>query len=220
MICNKRIGCLDFIRQGDYIFDVGAHIGDKTVNFIKRGAKVVCIEPQPNCVQFLRMRFKDNPRVTIIEKGLAPQPGKMHLFISTNANFLSTFSEEWQKGRFAAYTWDRTLLVEVATLDEIIKQYRLPKYCKIDVEGFEYQVLQGLHQQIPYVSFEFTIEFLYNAQKCVQYLQDLGYNKFNVVFGENDYFQFSHWVTSENLFSFIESSNDHLLWGDIYTNTM
>lgn len=217
MVKNNILGY--FLKKNDLVFDVGSHEGKKTEIFLQRGAKVVCFEPQPACVEKLLQKFGNIENVIIVQKGLADKPGKMQLSICSVANAISTLSEEWKKGRFADYKWDQTIQVDVTTLDEIIKQYGLPKYCKIDVEGFEYQVIQGLHKPIPYLSFEFTSEFLDNAKKCIQYLQGIGYNEFNVVLGEDDHFKFSNWVNRESLFSFIEreSLNDNLLWGDIYT---
>lgn len=40
---------LDFIDEGDFVFDVGANIGGKTDIFRRKGARVLCIEPQPDC---------------------------------------------------------------------------------------------------------------------------------------------------------------------------
>ena len=64
-------------------------------------------------------------------------------------NTISTFSEEWKQGRFADYKWDRKVIVEVGTLDELSALHGTPKYCKIDVEGFEDRVLTGFFAEAP-----------------------------------------------------------------------
>ncbi len=208
-----------FISEGDLVFDIGAHIGSKADKFLQKGAKVICIEPQPSCVKELHKRFNNNVNVIIIGKGIAAKSGKMLLSICSVAPTISSLSNRWKKGRFSNYEWDQQIEVEVTTLDEVIQQYGVPKYCKIDVEGFEYEVLRGLSKKIPFLSFEFTIEFLDDAKKCIQYLQDIGYSEFNVAFGENNNFNFSKWVSKDILFNYIEkeSLNNDLLWGDIYT---
>ncbi len=40
-----------FVRPGDLVFDVGAHVGDRVASFQRIGARVVAVEPQPAMVQ-------------------------------------------------------------------------------------------------------------------------------------------------------------------------
>jgi hypothetical protein len=62
--------------------------------------------------------------------------------------------------------------VETTTLDDIIRDYGLPFYVKIDVEGYEATVLKSLHRVVPYVSFEVNLpEFLPEAQQCIDILE-------------------------------------------------
>lgn len=205
-----------FVQKGDLIFDVGAFVGSKTDNFLYKNAKVVCIEPQPKYVQELCRKYKDNPNVIIVEKGLSDKPGRMKLLICSEAPAISTFSKKWLKERFSNYKWDQSIEVEISTLDEIIQQYGTPKYCKIDMWGFEYEVLKGLSKPLPYLSFKFTIEFIEDAKKCIELLKNLGYKYFNYIYGEKNEFSISYWVTSEKLFEYLEQSKDENLWGDIY----
>ena len=206
----------NLFKNGDTVFDVGAHIGEKTGVFLAHGAKVICFEPQPDCVKVLRERYGRNTNVVIVEKGLADATGEMELSICSQANTISTFSDQWKKGRFSDYQWDKSISVEVTTLDNAVETYGLPQYVKIDAEGFEYQILCGLSRPIPYISFEFTIEFLDNAKRCVSLLEDLGYNYFNFAIGESSRLVLVEWVSSGMLFEKTEGVDDKLLWGDIY----
>jgi hypothetical protein len=56
---------------------------------------------------------------------------------------------------FARVRWDRSVEVEVATLDGLIAEYGEPAFCKIDVEGFEADVLAGLTRPLRALSFEY-----------------------------------------------------------------
>ena len=206
----------NFVEAGQIIFDVGANIGQKADFFIGIGAKVVCFEPQPNCVEVLHQKYGHNPQVTIVNKGLAEHPGEMQLSISSDLNVLSTFSDKWKTGRFAGVNWDQEVTVEISTLDEMIQLFGCPQFCKIDVEGLEYLVLKGLSQPIPCLSFEFTIEFIDDAKKSIAHLETLGYQKFNLAKGEDSHLALAEWVSSDRLFESISSSNEHQLWGDIY----
>ncbi|MEZ4639278.1 MAG: FkbM family methyltransferase [Caldilineaceae bacterium] len=49
-----------------------------------------------------------------------------------------------RRADFAHVTWDEAIDVPVITLDSLIAQHGVPVFCKIDVEGFEHAVLQGL----------------------------------------------------------------------------
>ncbi len=205
-----------FVTSGSLVFDVGANIGQKIDSYLAREAKIVCFEPQPNCVAILNQKYQNHPNVTIVNKGLAEKPGEMKLSVCDDANVLSTFADHWKTGRFSHVNWEDTILVEVTTLDQMIQQWGKPYFCKIDVEGFEYQVLKGLSQSIPYLCFEFTAEFLDEAKRCVAHLQQLGYKQFNFATGEEQKLTLTDWVSAEDLFAAIIGCNDSLLWGDIY----
>ena len=117
----------------------------------------------------------------------------------------------------SAYKQDQKISVEVTTLDHLIKIYGLPNYIKIDVEGFELDVLLGLSQKAGIISFEFTSEFFDQSTKCLNYLKKIGYNQFNFSIGESRKFYFE-WSNTDNLILKLEneSKNNKLLWGDIY----
>src|SRR5262249_60695009 len=54
--------------------------------------------------------------------------------------------------------WDETAAIEVnvVTLDSLIDEFGVPDYIKIDVEGFDLEVLRGLSQPIALLSVEFN----------------------------------------------------------------
>jgi hypothetical protein len=53
---RRRIDRLysDFVRQGDLVFDIGSHVGDRIGSFRRIGCRVVSVEPQPRLVRILR----------------------------------------------------------------------------------------------------------------------------------------------------------------------
>lgn len=111
------------------------------------------------------------------------------------------------------------------TLDALIAQYGIPAFCKIDVEGFERQVLTGLSQPLPALCYEYAIEFEDEALACARLLQALGDYEFNFAEGQNAKFAFSDWTTNED--EFFDKVRQvpctdwkGLLWGDIYARLM
>jgi FkbM family methyltransferase len=211
-----------FINKNDLCFDVGANIGQFTEVFLKLGAKVVCIEPQEKCLHRLYRSFGKNSNVVIVGKAVGELESSANLMVCEEANTISTLSDKWvREGRFSKdYKWTKTQNVSVTTLDALIQLYGLPKFCKIDVEGFEEPVLKGLTKTIPFISFEFTQEFYDTAKNCVDRLLFLGYQEFNCSFGHVPQFLFPEWMESEELFEKMDLMEDKLMWGNIYAKAV
>jgi FkbM family methyltransferase len=207
-----------FIKRGDLCFDVGANVGRFTKVFLKLGAKVVCVEPQEACLQQLYKSFGNDKNVIIVGKAVGECEGYGELMICKEAPTISTMSTKWKnKGRFSNYKWTKAQnKVPVTTLDALILSYGLPKFCKIDVEGFEESVLKGLTKSIPFISFEFTTEFFDDAKKCINHIQSIGRVEFNCTLGESWRFLFSKWVAPDELYEKIAELDNKLLWGDVY----
>src|SRR4051794_34568481 len=68
-----------FIRPGDLVFDVGAHVGDRIGAFRRLGASVVAVEPQPALVRTLRLLYGRNRAVTIEPVAVGREPGAIDL---------------------------------------------------------------------------------------------------------------------------------------------
>jgi FkbM family methyltransferase len=208
-----------FIKRGDLCFDVGANVGRFTKVFLKLGAKVVCVEPQEACLQQLYKSFGNDRNVIIVGKAVGECEGYGELMTCKEAPTISTMSSKWKnESRFSKnYKWTTAPnKVSVTTLDALILSHGLPKFCKIDVEGFEELVLKGLTKPIPCISFEFTREFFDDVQKCINQLQSIGRVAFNCALSESWKFLFSKWVAPDELCEKIAALDNKLLWGDIY----
>lgn len=213
-----------FIQQGDLCFDVGANLGQRTDIFLELQAKVISIEPQSKCIQQLNKLYGKNKNLIIIPQGIAAQEGFVEMSICNELSSISTMSSRWKSESIHAkeygYQWKETEQVSVTTLDILINMYGLPVFCKIDVEGFEYEVLQGLNQPISVISFEFNAGFFDDIKKCVNRLLQIGNYKFNFATGEpsSGGLFLSEWSNANILYEQIEtlSLQDSKLWGDIY----
>ena len=160
-----------YIHHSDLVFDVGAHHGVMTEFFLKCGAKVIAIEPEPDALAILHKKFDGNPNVTIIPFGVASKPGELKLHVPINQKTASSFSSQWHQrshlSKFDIVTKD----IEVITLDILIEKYGIPSFTKIDVEGFELEVLNGCNSILPALSLEFTKESLPLIHECLHKLE-------------------------------------------------
>jgi FkbM family methyltransferase len=207
-----------FISPGALVFDVGANIGDLTQIFLDLDSSVVAIDPHPYCNQVLRQRFGDNDNVTILTTALSDEPGILPFFASVGNHATSTVSQRWkEESRYAeSRDWAQAGEVTATTLDDLMGRYGRPQFCKIDVEGHELQVLQGLSAPIPALSFELTGEFMEEAERCAAYLEQLG----PVRFAYSPFLLYRtplrNWTSRQALFDKLRSYPRSLLFGDIY----
>lgn len=209
-----------FINKGDLCYDIGAHRGHRTEIFLKLGARVVAVEPQRDCFRYLQ--FKYGKKIHLENCGIGAKNGIQKMFIN-NLSSLSTFSKEWAMeaplGRFSGTKWIANKQVDIKTLDFMIEKYGVPKFCKIDVETYEYEVLKGLNQNIEFISFEFMLPENYDmVRNCITRILNLNPGaKFNYSIADNMNLELKYWYGSDKLVDlFKEKIFNSSSWGDIY----
>ena len=173
-----------FVSPGDLCFDIGAHVGNRLWAFSKLGARVVALEPQPDCMRLLERWYGRHVHVELVELAVGAESGTRTLFISERTPTVSTISAEWIAAvkatpGFTRVRWDRTIPVRVVTLDELIGCYGPPVFCKIDLEGAEFDVLGGLSYPLKALSFEYIPATVDVAVACVEHLGELGRYEYN-----------------------------------------
>lgn len=211
-----------FLKPGQISFDVGANMGNRTEAFLEIGCRVIAVEPQQECVEHLRNALGENPNLVIVNKALDKEPGQQEIYIS-DSHTLSSMSKEWiecvksEDGPFKGFRWEKKAVVETETLDALINQYGKPAFCKIDVEGFEYNVLQGLSQQIDALSFEFSMGVVDSTIRCVEYLAELGPTVFNYSLGESMHMELPEYVDKNRMINILQNHpGGKSTGGDIY----
>ncbi|HWC94925.1 MAG TPA: FkbM family methyltransferase [Pseudolabrys sp.] len=210
-----------FVRPGDLVFDVGAHVGDRLASFARLGARVVALEPQPALARVLRLLHGRKPDVAIEAVAVGRSAGTTELKINPDNPTVSTASADfvsaaqsapgWQEQR-----WTRALRVPVTTLDALIEKYGAPAFIKIDVEGFEAEALAGLTRPVKALSFEFTTIQRDVALDCVARCGALGYRRFNAALGESQQFAHADWIDGEAIARWLGGLPQAANSGDVY----
>ncbi|MBY9007049.1 MAG: FkbM family methyltransferase [Candidatus Lokiarchaeota archaeon] len=209
-----------FIDKGDLCFDIGAWEGELVQIFLKLGAKIVAVEPQERCVEKLQIYFGNNENVKIYQKALGEKHDFGKIALCDNKTQLSSLSSRFvSESRFAnRCKWTKHQPIEIITLDSLIQKYGVPKFCKIDVEGYEKNVLKGLSHPIQYLSFEYIEEFSDVVKECCDMLSNIGEVRFNIIQHSGESLIFEKWLETEEFLNQLSSNKYNISSGDIYAN--
>lgn len=210
-----------FIGPGDLCFDLGAHVGNRLLIWSQLGARIVGVEPQPACHALLHRWYGRNPQITLVTEAVGATAGEAPLFVSAATPTVTTLSQPWietvqQADAFSGVRWEEAVSVKVTTLDELIARYGEPRFCKIDVEGFELEVLRGLTRPLAALSFEYIGAARTLAVACVMRLSELGEYTFNWSHGEQHRWQSPRWLTAAETIQWLEGLAGASGSGDIY----
>jgi len=171
----------------------------------------------------LQQRYSSDARISLVEAAVGAEAGEATLFISTRTPTVTTMSREWisqvqQDASFQSVRWDREVTVPVTTLDALIERHGEPSFCKIDVEGFELAVLQGLSRPLAALSFEYIPASISSALACIDRLQELGNYEYNLAPGESHRMKFERWLTAEEMKRNLEATREGS--GDVYARRL
>ncbi|MEH2161083.1 MAG: FkbM family methyltransferase [Nostoc sp.] len=206
------------LEPDSVVFDIGANIGYKAVIYSKIGCKVIAVEPDPRNIKILQRVFNNNKKVTLVEKAVSSQIGVEKIYISEQDSALTTFSTKWKS--FLESQKDRDDLAQFSpsvesyeipttTLDALIEQFGVPRYIKIDVEGYELEAVKGLSQPIKLISLEANLpEFREETIKSVLHLFEIE-NKalFNYVLDDTKSFERNTWLDYEGITDFLKTTD-------------
>lgn len=210
-----------FVRPGDLAFDVGAHVGGRVWALRALKCRVVAVEPQQNFMRFLHLLYDNAQNVILESSALGAEAGAGELLISRRNPTLSSLSSDWveKAGSVAGFghvLWDDHQQVSIETLDALIARHGIPHFCKIDVEGYEQEVLRGLTHPISVLSFEYLAAQRELAARCTEHIARLGAYSFNISYGERSVLMLPDWCSGSDLLMHLEHLPRNISSGDIY----
>jgi FkbM family methyltransferase len=210
-----------FLKPGDLAFDVGSHLGDRIDAFRATGARVVAVEPQPAFQAALKVLHGRDRDVTLVPAAVGASPGTARMMISKRTPTMSTLARDWAKTlpdspRFADVRWDHEIEVEVTTLDALIAAHGLPAFTKIDVEGYEADVLEGCSRALPCLSFEVIPAAPAVTIRCLDRLGVLGDYEYNLSIGESKQMLWQEWLPRADVDAWMTRQVEDSPSGDIY----
>jgi FkbM family methyltransferase len=209
----------EFVRPGDLVFDVGAHVGDRVGAFRRLGAKVVAVEPQPALALTLSAIYGRDKSIAIERKAVGRDAGEITLQVNIDNPTVTTASDAFVKAADGATGWEgqrwgKSIVVPMTTLDALIAAHGRPSFIKIDVEGFEAEALEGLTEPVTALSFEFTTIQRDVAKACIERCAALGYVRFNAALGESQ--ELGEWRSAAEIAQWLEALPHTANSGDVY----
>lgn len=137
-----------FLQKGDAFMDIGANKGEFAIHAalaVGNQGKIVAFEPEPvNCSWIKKSIVKSGIcNIVVEEAAIGAKDGALNLYIGEKSGWHSLVKSEENLKK-------DSLKVSVYQLDEYLEKNPLPnlKAIKIDVEGFEKEVLIGAHKTL------------------------------------------------------------------------
>lgn len=173
--------------RNDLIYDVGMHKGEDAAFYLKKGFDVVGIEANPQLCETCARRFVTevaSGRLQIINKAISNSGGAIDFFFNEQKSVWGTANYEWVKRNESRGTVSHSAKVEATTIQNVILQFGVPYYMKIDIEGSDSLCLEGLLMvkgRPKYVSVESSATSIRDTFKQLTLLERLGYTRFKIV---------------------------------------
>ena len=173
----------------DLIYDVGMHNGEDTAFYLHQGFRVVAIEANPQLADLARRKFSseiESGRLTILNVGIAERAGTGTFWVCDDVSVWSSFQEKLTSREGKKH---HSIEIQTRRFCEILEEYSIPFYLKVDIEGSDYLCLRDLvGRPLPrFISVEAesseNVDDLANAGPVenLSLLYNLGYRRFKLI---------------------------------------
>ncbi len=173
---NQQILLEKYVKEGDVIFDVGAHVGFYTLLgslLVGDSGQFVAFEPVPRNLTYLKKHLQINSvsNVAIVEAAVSNDDGCGRLLSGPSSSMWHIDAQG-------------ELDVQTVSLDELVLNAKIPppNLIKMDIEGAEVLALNGSAKVIS----EFHPVFVLSThgidvhQRCCRFLESAGYRLFPI----------------------------------------
>lgn len=176
----------DHLRPGDHFLDVGANTGLHTLLASTRitTGRITCVEPDPQNLARLRRALDLNhiTNATILPVAASDQAGTIQLTGSDVFTRISP-SPDLHVSPSPLLDVSAAISADSARLDALLGPDTRVDFCKIDVEGAEWQVLKGMtgimeRDALPVIAFEFNgslCSYGHSEDEFLNWLRQSGY---------------------------------------------
>ncbi len=177
--------------HSDLVYDLGAHNGDDTASYLSQGYRVVTVEPTPSLAAQLRQRFAsaiEDGRVYVLNAAITVTDTEKVTFYVSRADWKSSLIRDISARESEV---DDTIEVPAKTIGSLFREFGVPGYCKMDIEGYDARVI-GTMKHDPfrpaYLSCEaccYMISEINDREELLYHtldaLQAVGYKVFKIV---------------------------------------
>lgn len=169
------------------IFDIGMHEGEDTEFYLKKGFNVVAVEANPMLCQKTSTRLQkyiDSGQLKIINAAIADSVGFIDFYVSPSSPVWSTANLEWVRRSEQMGASFKSTKVTSITFEQIVYEFGLPYYLKIDIEGNDTLCLEGLVKlgcRPTHISIESCKTSMRDLRRELELLSHLGYNQFKII---------------------------------------
>lgn len=160
------------------IFDIGMYDGTDTAYYLSSGYQVVAVEANPELIRCAAKKFSAqiaSKQLVCVNAAISPdgQPIELHL-CGHDLGSSSVFND-----RVAHLNPIGAVTVPGVTLQQLIKQYGLPKYLKVDIEGADRLCVLALTADChpPFLSFEMGVD----VEELIKHAMAVGYRRFKII---------------------------------------
>ncbi len=142
-ICTDYLMHSGALKEGSVVLDIGANIGYYVLiesQLIGEGGKIYAVEPVHSNFELLNENLQLNNlhNVSTFNFAFGEKTTKSKIYISDKSN-LCSMNRQGAGGRIVGAE-----KVEVFTVDDFLKDKVAPNFIRMDVEGYEYEIIKGM----------------------------------------------------------------------------